>query len=511
MKIEKNEEVSRFNPLVILTVIFVFLLVAVCGYVLSDNFNNVGEELAQDSCSLLSYQGKVSSDLEPILINMSMKDYPFEGKKAALEEISKSEDPNSYSILVTFAKCKSESLLQYSTTELLLKKIQSQNNAVGAKELGRWFEKIRAAQINPTGISIFGSVLEVFNKNQNTEYRKKVLAEIFASDPQLATSLAAALNFDEGQENFTDILKVFIAQSTPGLNLEGRSVQALMIGNANLAKSFEQELKDSIKLLSDEDLLWVLRPLINVDNALLPLVIEEIQKKNLFNTAQKAILEPVFSLKNNVENNQVKESLLRLALGNADRQSFAIIGRWYSPAAEKVLLLAIPLTKDPELGLLAFDILAGRSIQNKTAEILIHWLKAKHWDKRKEIYPAIAVLSAFEFATNEEIEKALDNLLSFVKDDSFFEAILQTKQDKLILMAIPKFAEVTYPDVLITLLKNKNKDIRMAAVRALKGHNELIFLQEILDAYRSENNEEVRKIYQENHWVTENRGSEIRR
>ncbi len=510
MKIENQEESNAMNPLIKLSIIIVFFLVIILVYFLYENFEQP-TELAKNNCSLLSYQGKVSPELEPLLINLNIQGYPFEEKKAELEQIAKSEDPKSYSILATIANCKSEVLLQYPAIELLIKKIKAQGDVIGARELGRWFEKIRATQINPTEISIFQSLLEVFNKNKDLEYRKKMLAEIFASDPQLAMVLATALNFDEGEKTFSDLLKAFIAQSSPGLDIEGRSMMALIMGNMNLAKSFEMEIKDTVSSLSDQDLLWVLKPLVALNNSLLPIAVSEIQKRNLFDSSQKAILEPVFTLNNSADNNKVKEALLNIAIGKADHQGLTVIGRWYSPAAEKVLLLAIPITKDPELSLLAFDILAGRSIEDKTTEILVRWLKSKHWEKRKEVFSAIAVLSAFEYATKEDLEKALDKILSFVKDDSFFETIIETKQEKLILPAIPKFENVTSPDILISLLKYKNKDIRIAAVKALKGHNEVMFLSEILDAYRSENNEEVRKVYQDNHWVTENRGSEIKR
>lgn len=510
MKIEIKEPSKGFSLFGVLASLAIVVSVVLCLRFVYRNFYN-SENLEKNDCSLQSYHGKVSSELEPSLVNLSIKSYPLEAKKTSLEQIANSEDLQSYPILVDIAKCKSEPQLQEVATALVLTKIKAQGNVLGARVLELWLAKAKISQVNPRDLAILGLLFDIFNKAQSIEYRKNVLGEIFAGDPQQALGLVSALVFDEGEEDYGNLLKTFLLQDSPDLNLKDRSIWAIMMSSDYLSKLFELELKEHVNILNTEDLIWVVKPLGKQRNSLLWLVVNELEKRNIFNAAQKEIIAPIASLKNNKEDNQIKAALLSIALGKADRKDFATIGSWYNSDIEKILLNSILLTKDSELSLLGFDILAGRSLQNKTAEALIRWLKAaKYWDKRAAIYKAIITLCVPEQVSKEELDKSIDVLLSFTNDSSLFDIMQELKQDKLILAMLPKVAEITTPDVLISLLRHKNKDIRIEAVKALRGHNEIIYLQEILDAYRSESNEEVLNAYRENHWVTENRGGEIR-
>jgi HEAT repeat protein len=58
---------------------------------------------------------------------------------------------------------------------------------------------------------------------------------------------------------------------------------------------------------------------------------------------------------------------------------------------------------------------------------------------------------------------------------------------------------------LINLLTDSDKDIRIAAVRALKGYNDIGALKFIIDNFEREKDPEVREAYRENFWVIKER------
>ena len=80
--------------------------------------------------------------------------------------------------------------------------------------------------------------------------------------------------------------------------------------------------------------------------------------------------------------------------------------------------------------------------------------------------------------------------------------LVNVDNSRLVGVVIEKMGPTVSGDDILPLLQHENRAVRIKAVRALAGRNELTVLQEIFRAYENEKDEEVRKIYQDVHWVT---------
>ena len=80
-----------------------------------------------------------------------------------------------------------------------------------------------------------------------------------------------------------------------------------------------------------------------------------------------------------------------------------------------------------------------------------------------------------------------------------------TEDPILITQAMTRLGAVAKSEELARLLGHQDKRVRMQAIRALKGRNDLSVLQSILQGYERETDPEVREVYRELHWVTKDR------
>jgi len=177
-----------------------------------------------------------------------------------------------------------------------------------------------------------------------------------------------------------------------------------------------------------------------------------------------------------------------------------------SMQVEPVLLASCATIADQALATEAFEILAGRTLQSEPAASLVKWVRTQFWQYRQRLVKAVGILGLLEIAGDGDLEFAFNQLLPFATGGgTLFRLIVNTNESRLIRMAIEKIGAVTPPEEVVALLSHKNREVRIAAVQALKDRNELVILQGILREYNREKDEEIRQIYRDLHWVTRDR------
>ena len=160
------------------------------------------------------------------------------------------------------------------------------------------------------------------------------------------------------------------------------------------------------------------------------------------------------------------------------------------------------------MALAAFDTLAARSLETEPARSLVSWVKRSYWDYREQLVKAVGILGNIEIASPEQVEYAFDRLMPFAAGGKLIKVMINTNDEKLLQKTLERVGEAAPVDEIIPLLTHDSKDIRIAAIHALKGHNELNVLQAIYRAYDREKNPEVKEVYHQLHWVTRNRAGE---
>ena len=127
------------------------------------------------------------------------------------------------------------------------------------------------------------------------------------------------------------------------------------------------------------------------------------------------------------------------------------------------------------------------------------------WKNRRDLAMPLGVLGLYKSATDAEIGQALDSLMPYASSGRLFEIFIELGEARLIRMILERVAPITSSDLLLALVKHADKGVRISAVKALQGRNEVRVLQDLVRGYENEKDPEVRNVYQENHWVVKNR------
>jgi serine/threonine protein kinase len=484
----------------------VALLAGVLGagllFVFFDKWNGGAKE---DECSIITHAEYAPPELKPLIFDLTAEGVTLEKRQEALQKISQSKDPIAYAILLALTKCRAEAELKSSAEQLLVQRIRDQGSVRSADVLGHWLESIEQANQTPADLPVYTLLLRACDLGRPLDTRQQALREAAALDANVALELAAALSLDEKEDHFLPILRGFLLERSPGVRFESRGIGALIFSNSLLTGFFANELPQMLPKFSDDDLLWLLDRFSESDNSLGIEVAKEALSRKAVPPFQAVFLKALVDSGRGKSFGGIEHSLLRAALGKISRDDVMQFGRWMSLEVEPVLLAACATISNPDLGVDAFDILAARSLETEPANSLVKWIKAQYWDYRRKLVKPIGILGLIEIAGEADLNYAFGELMPFAGNGNLFHVIRQTGDERLIRMALDRMGEITPADELLELLGHKSKSVRIAAVKALKGRNELSILQGILQAYAREKDEDVREVYRETHWVTKDR------
>ncbi|MBP9838156.1 MAG: hypothetical protein KBC84_05530 [Proteobacteria bacterium] len=463
-------------------------------------------EKVEDVCSVLKYVDTAPIEVKTLIFELTSDQVSAARKIEIVNKLASLKDSISSKIVNSIAVCKSHESLQSTAINSLVAALKDSGNNQTLDLFYKWLQNAKNAKKNPADYPLFSLFISVLNFNTSIDEKLANLSEMYAKDSKTALLLAVTLEFDFNKGDYLNLIRTFLAQSSPNVNYENKGIIALILSSNSLLSNFSQVISEEIGKMNDADLLWSITKLTEYQNSALPAVANLAFERNLFSPTQLMILKPIGKIKDKTtENYFVIKSLFQIATDTADQQSLATIGRWYSEDGESVLLASILQLKNDKLVDQAFEILAGRSLQNKIADSLMKWIKTRLWDYRRKLAYPFAALSLSEFVGAAESENAFNQLLPYAVDGTLFNYILEANNLKLIILALDKVGEIIPDDVLIPMLGHQNKSIRIGALKALKGRNEITVLQGILNGFKAEKDEEVKAVYRELHWVTVNR------
>ena len=279
---------------------------------------------------------------------------------------------------------------------------------------------------------------------------------------------------------------------SPEVDFSNRGVGALLLSSNALSVFMDLQMLEMIERFSDDDLKWAMLQVSKFDNSQLFDIAKEVLRRKAIPPFQAVFLKTLVDGGRFTNAGPVQRALVKGSIGKLSQDDVLQFGKWMSMEAEPVLLAACATISDPELGLYAFDTLAGRTLQTEPANSLLAWVKSRYWDYRKKLVKSIGVIGLIDVASDEDIKFAFEPMMPFATGNSLFRVLIGTKQARIIQEALGRFGEVMTSDELLPLLSYKNKQVRMQAVRALKGRNELVVLQGILREYNREQDEEVK-------------------
>ena len=428
----------------------------------------------------------------------------------ALQSIASHDDPVVKSVLVSLSTEIASPGLSNRIEEVLLQRLNDEGFPFSVKIIQDWIHSMRSIKKEPSAQAIYSALFAAVDTSRPIKERQKLLFSSYSLQPKVVLRLTAALALDQLDGQFIPLLKNFLSGEMSSQELEERGLGALLLSHPDLLVFIDKDIGKMVKLFSDDDLRWSLLNSGHIHVKHLPKLAEEVVSRRLLSPYKSIFIEALFETFKVNTSWRVQQALIRAALDNVSMQHVKEIGRWNSLQLERVLLAICVVAKEREVAVRAFDTLAAQTLRTEPANALVRWVKSRFWDYRKRVVRGVAILGLMDIASEKDLDAAFDDLMPLAAG-GLFKVMVDTENTYLIYQAIDRLSEITKSKELLALLKHKDRTIRMAAVKALKGRNELAVLQGILAAFKRESDPEVKEVFKEYHWVTRDRNAKDKR
>jgi hypothetical protein len=316
--------------------------------------------------------------------------------------------------------------------------------------------------------------------------------------------LAAALALDlEARDEFHGVMSQLVGDSLSMNDASSYSSWSMILAHPDLSVIFGEDVIQRREDIPDADLLWVLRVLAERNDINVRAIASLALERGLLSPMQKRLLEQVRDRGDLPVD--VLSALTRAAAGVLKKEDLGSFGRWYDVESEPLLLAILVMEDDPELLQEAFEVLSGKSLMSEPAASLVDWVRRNAWEDRNSFAKAVGVFGSLEFVDQGQIEKAFDVFDNFVKDTDLLDILLDSKSPVLSRLVIERYSKLLGLGALLGLLNDPDPKTRIAALRAMKGFNDVGALKIIIDHYEKEKDPEVRAVYQQTFWMIRER------
>ena len=420
-----------------------------------------------------------------------------ETQKKLLIEIAKSDDQTVNEILISIGQGNIPGNLGRVAEELIIKRIQENGLPIYAELVEAWMIDNERRGIDFISLPVFKFMVGAADVTAPLEQRKADLRNVYETDKLFASKLTSAL-YVEGnlRDAFGSLLKEFLLDLRGAPGNDPRPGLSLLVSDKELWVITSARVMGTLHEYSVNDLLWALSELSRGDDPRLFDVASNIVERKELSPLRAVFLETLLEAERGTMPYLVKVSLVNGARGEVSRDDVVVLSNWISIDVERPFLAIVATSEDPEIQLSAFDSLTVRSTISEPTRSLINWVQRKHWAERAKLIHSIAVLGLSDVALDPEVEGALDNLMPYSADGQLLRFVMDSAQDRLLSKLLARVSEITDTPTLLKLLKHRNKDVRIQALRGLAGRNDLMVLQSITRAYREEKDPDVRAVYQ---------------
>lgn len=502
--VEEEETDRKGLPFVMSAIVALFSGLLIIGIVaLFRHSPDKGQEEEQTVEIVQINPDALSPAMKDLYAQLNNTAGSFESKREALTKIAETSDVQAQDILLSVVGGGSGEQLVRAGEQAIIDRLKRQSQLRPAEVLQRWLKSVERTSEAPGRRPVFRHLLQAIDAGASLDQRRTALNKAFSYDPAVSYQLAAALALDDSDpERFAPIVRQMLASDLGAETVETKSIDSLVFANRSLSNLFGGDLLAKLDKLSDNELLWTFSQAGTFDSSYLIDLCKEILRRKLNTSYQDVFLRTLSTVDLYSISRGVQLALVHGSIGKVEPDDVDAIGRWTVPESERLLLAYCASSKNPQVRVDAFDIMAARSLQNEPTASLVHWIKSRDWEHREPIVKSICVLGLAELATDEDLTGAFSQLSPLIGAGPLFRMLVSVDNPRLVSVVIDKMGPSVPGDDILPLLSHENREVRIKAIRALAGRNELTVLQEIYRAYENEKDEEVRKVYQEVHWVT---------
>ena len=419
-------------------------------------------------------------------------------KRAKFEELSQSDDSVANSLLIETAMKTQDQTERVLAEKALLDRAKRLGHGVVAQLVSQWLKTVNLNEFPPE----YGLVLQVIDGTIPSNARSELLERIFSLNPLLGGQLLAAFVLSEDPAPLQDTVRHLVTTANGAGIPEYISAPAALSAMPDWYQPVLELYKTGAQKFSDAEVSWAfLRPLAKNETPSTVLV-TEVEKRKVFGPYTHTYLAPL-ELEEKLPEGTL--SLLgRLLNKTVTRGDVEQLGVWLHPASLAILQILLLEPYSNEVLQEAAEYVAGRAGGNVYAGALFSSIKKLPGDVQGKIIPLIGVTTTDRPHEDAVIDKALEPLVG-LDDYSIFSVLLRSSNQSFLRRYLTTFHEHIPGASMVSLLSNPDPSVRIAAVRALKTVNQTAVLQVAIQAYESEKDPAVRKIYEEELWVIKER------
>jgi len=441
-------------------------------------------------------------------------------KVKSLAQLTDSDSPATFSVLSSLAKFPAAKVIRTQVVGAIAIKLKDLGLGRSGEIIKGWSDRIVSTGQDPAVFSTFSNYLKACDLTLPLTARRDAIHRASVDDASGSLQLAAALSLDDpDEEHFVPVLRQLIlgeemlqnggkpTQEGDYKSVAALGLSSLLSKSRTLTVTFEKDILSLLPTASDDDLKFMLNSFANVESPLIYDAANEALRRRMVTGIAAVPMKSLSDADRITMSKANKLALINFSIGHYTSKDIDVISRWTNREFESVLLSVCALTKDRDVALEAFDVLAGRNVDSEPAHELIKWFRNPIiWKNRKELANSLGILGLYKMASDTQIGGALDPLMPYAASGKLFEIVINLGEPRLIRMTMERVAPITSSDLLLALIKHADRSVRIGAVRALQGRNEVQVLQDLVRGYEVERDPEVRKVYEENHWVVKNRG-----
>jgi serine/threonine protein kinase len=467
-----------------------------------------------------AHRSYVPPELERHLAVISDRSLSFERRSTALREMAGIENQFTMPILATLIRGAFDEPIRTEARKALANNV----SRVGLPRVAAQLEPFLGSEdftLAPAERSqAFLSIVRSTDAMQTLEARLEALQRAHSVYPRYALRLAAALAIDtEGiqeREVFRTLLskdpetlcfvekgcepRERVAELIPQLDLSG-----LLLVHQEVIPLFSRERLRQIWVESRETQAYVLEYLyFNAVDLFAEAVRGGVDQGGLGPLSRQVLV--LVDQNSGQVDTLLAVSLLRASTGVVSEEDVFRFQRWKEKSAARSLVAVAGLLsqRGDARALDVFDIASSKPSMGEPEKALLQFVRTESWNSRNRlIYPTAVLLYSQEFNQNT-VAEAFDAFEQF-SARKFFDALTKTENAVTIRLGLSRIATQLPSSQILPLLRYADPEVRIEATRALAGRNELAVLQSILAAYDVEQNPEVRRAYQQLHWVTKGR------
>jgi hypothetical protein len=348
--------------------------------------------------------------------------------------------------------------------------------------------------IRPADIS---ELLKVLEGGLSKENRRDRVVSYESIDADLAYMLAAALTLDLADADLFRELLTRGAQKQIGVArapVTTVGTFALMAAIPSVREFFLGAVSNGDLPISNEDVWWLVETLILQRAEQLPDFVSSGRITQLQLGYRRFFLQSIAAA-TDMQSIPIG-ALLKSTKEGPDVADVQKYSQWYDAASVRVLLATLLTSTDPKVLESAFDALSNKSTGSTSVDQSLSYVSDKSDVLRVYYASFIGGVGLIDLLSPDEIRTAFSSMRNKPHTSQLCKLLLQRGSPRLVTAILDTLGDTINPALLVDLLKHPDKSVRIQIVPFVKEVSLASSWQQVIDAYLTESDPEVKARYE---------------